>query len=118
MNEVRLSGKVTKAYVKDDGTFIMRLACKYDHKIGAETIRCESSFPVVMSDTAKTKHLDVIAPATRLILSLLISPDGVIIPLSSRVFFIGSSFSSMVPVVPSFFHKIVPCKVPGLTHDL
>ncbi|UKI53161.1 MAG: hypothetical protein L6V86_08740 [Treponema sp.] len=61
MNEVRLSGKVTKAYIKDDGTFIMRLACKYDHKIGAETIRCESSFPVIMSDTAKTKHLDVIA---------------------------------------------------------
>jgi VIT1/CCC1 family predicted Fe2+/Mn2+ transporter len=49
---------------------------------------------------------------------LLISPDGVIIPLSSRVFFIGFSFSSMVPVVPSFFYKIVPCKVPGLTHDL
>lgn len=61
MNEVRLSGKVTKAYTKNDGIFVMRIACKYDHKIGTQTIRCESSFPVIMSDTAKASHLDVIA---------------------------------------------------------
>lgn len=61
MNEVRLAGKVTKAYTKDDGTFVMRIACKYDHKIGTQTIRCESSFPVIMTDTAKARHLDVIA---------------------------------------------------------
>ena len=57
--------------------------------------------PPVVTQTISANGC-VIAPATRLILSLLISPDGVIIPLSSRVFFIGFSFSSMVPVVPKW----------------
>ena len=61
MNEVRLSGKVTKAFLKDDGVFVMRLAVKYDHKIGGENVRCESVFGIVMTDTAKARHLDVIA---------------------------------------------------------
>lgn len=71
MNEVRLSGKVTKAYKKDDGTFIARIACKYDHKIGTETMRCESVFSVVMGDTAKARHLDVIVGDTVLVTGYL-----------------------------------------------
>lgn len=70
MNEVRLSGKVTKAYTKN-GTFLMRIACKYDHKIGTEIIRCESSFPVIMSDTEKVKHLDVLTGDTVLVTGYL-----------------------------------------------
>lgn len=71
MNEVRLSGKVLKAYLKDDGIFVVRLAVKYEHKIGAENIRCESVFSVLMADTAKARHLDVIAGDTVLVTGYL-----------------------------------------------
>ena len=74
--------------------------------------------PPVVTQTISANGC-VIAPATRLILSLLISPDGVIIPLSSRVFFIGFSFSSMVPVVPKWCpdvkNKIVKRKTATIT---
>lgn len=71
MNEVRLSGKVTKAFLKNDGAFVIRLAVKYDHKIGSETVRCESTFSVVMADTEKARHLDVIAGDTVLVTGYL-----------------------------------------------
>ena len=74
--------------------------------------------PPVVTQTISANGC-VIAPATRLILSLLISPDGVIIPLSSRVFFIGFSFSSMVPVVPKWCpdvkNKVVKRKTATIT---
>lgn len=50
-----------------------------------------SMSPPVVTHTISANGC-VIAPATRLILSLLISPDGSIIPLSKSTFFMSSSF--------------------------
>ena len=52
-----------------------------------------SMSPAVVTHTISANGC-VIAPATRLILSLLISPDGSIIPLSKSTFFMSSSLIS------------------------
>lgn len=49
-----------------------------------------------MQNGKKAANGCVIAPATRFILSLLISPDGVIIPLSKSTLFMSSSFIFVV----------------------
>ena len=61
MNNVRISGKVLAAYRKDDNVFVCRIACKHDHIIGIEQIRCESVFNTIMTDMRRIPHVDVMA---------------------------------------------------------
>ena len=60
MNEVRLTGRVLNVYIHEQtGALITKIAVPHDHKIGTQSIRCESIFNTVMTDTAKIETVDV-----------------------------------------------------------
>lgn len=60
MNEVRLIGKCLNCYYTENNqAFICKVAVKHDHKVGNMVMRCESVFNVIMTDTSKFEHIDI-----------------------------------------------------------
>lgn len=59
-NEIKLRGKVLRAYVNDDGHLVVTLAVLHPHYVDGVNIGSESVFRCVMADRKRSESLDVL----------------------------------------------------------